>query len=119
MEAWTVYSVPDNIKELFKTDTSGSYLSSVSITRPELSLFFLESLVRNLYCIGFHHLTIFPIRLMGFIAEDILKNTSVSKLIHMQSCELYEILKMKIPYQQHQKFIQGAILTEEEQALYV
>ena len=96
IEAWTSFALKPTYQEHFKADTCGAYLSAVSITKPELSLFYLEALSENLCSLGFHHEAIVSTLLMSIITNDILENKNATTLVHMKMCDLYAKLKLKV-----------------------
>ena len=68
METWSMYHLPDKLKDYFKADIHGSYISTTSIKKPTLSLYYLEKLCDNIHSIGFHHFSIHVVLLMTYIA---------------------------------------------------
>ncbi|XP_022091640.1 cilia- and flagella-associated protein 46-like isoform X3 [Acanthaster planci] len=87
-EDWAMYDVPDEMREAFKEDHTGEGINKDSITKPTLTLYYLDCLVSELRGIGYSHLT-FPALVFGeVVARDIVESNVTGNTYRLLSAEI-------------------------------
>jgi len=116
VEAWTHFKVPEKLKEYFRQDSTGIFVSRSSIVKPILSLYYYEKLCENLYQSGFHHLAVQILALMSYLADDVLNIPSLCSLMDLKMADLCEKLNLLDASNKYYEKLNDLKLSMKEQA---
>lgn len=117
VEAWTYFKVSDKLKEYFRQDSSGLFVSRSSIIKPILSLYYYEKLYEKLCQSGFHHLAVKVLALMSYLADELLDVPSLCSLMDLKMANLCEKLNLLDASSKYYEKLNELKLSMEEQAM--
>ncbi|XP_052228420.1 cilia- and flagella-associated protein 46-like isoform X3 [Dreissena polymorpha] len=104
LEDWAVYDVPDEVLEAFKHDMMvETGINKHTLTKPMLTLHYLESLVRQLRDVGYNHLVLPVLALEDVLSRSLLQNDSLKFLVHVRATEVCLELNLTNGYAFHEK----------------
>ncbi|CAD5115467.1 DgyrCDS4439 [Dimorphilus gyrociliatus] len=86
IEAWAEYDAPEEVLEAFKQESMKlTGINQHTILKPMLTIYYLDTLVKHLNRLGFHHMVFPALALQDTIARGMLENRSLTSLIHLKS----------------------------------
>ncbi|XP_030628131.1 cilia- and flagella-associated protein 46 [Chanos chanos] len=83
-EEWAQYECPEEVREVFRSDSGAHCINTRSLNVQTRTLYFLDLLVRELESASLHHLTFVPLHLAEVIAHDLCRNASLSDLYRLR-----------------------------------
>ncbi|XP_054839221.1 cilia- and flagella-associated protein 46 [Eublepharis macularius] len=118
VEEWASYDCPDEIRDIFKQDSSSYSLSSYNILAPTRTLYYLDLLVKELQTILCIHLTLPVLHLAEVIAHDVIESKSLSDLYHLRLSVVCLDLKLYQASIYHEKAVGEVFINEVEQGRF-
>ncbi|KAK7109057.1 hypothetical protein V1264_013170 [Littorina saxatilis] len=118
LEDWAVYDAPDEAIEAFQSEvmkTSG--LNEHTLPKPMLTLYYLDSLTKQLRDLGYTHLTLPVLALEDAFSRSILKNHALMVLVHARALEVCQELDLKVGCEFHEAVIGSMRIREEDQSM--
>ncbi|XP_041476710.1 cilia- and flagella-associated protein 46-like isoform X5 [Lytechinus variegatus] len=115
-EEWAGYDVPDEIREAFKHDPSGESINKASILKPTLTMYYLETLVRELRAANFSHLVFPALNMAEVIARDIVISETSAKTYRLIAAEVCWEMNLPMAAKYHEAVVGPTNLSTEEQA---
>ncbi|XP_065072026.1 cilia- and flagella-associated protein 46-like isoform X1 [Rhopilema esculentum] len=116
LEQWATFALPERLKEYFKQDVSGCFISERSIKKPELTFYYMEALNNSLCQHGYHPLCLPVCAFNCFIATEILEDKFLITLSKLQLLDILNDLEMVSASCNLSRSLGPQYITEEDKA---
>ncbi|XP_019625575.1 PREDICTED: cilia- and flagella-associated protein 46-like [Branchiostoma belcheri] len=116
LEDWASYDIPEEVREAFRNDTTGAGVNKTTITKPTLTLHYMQTLADQLRDLGYNHLALPILTLAEVIGADVLGSKAMSSLWHtrlLETCLEINLLPAAGFHEQQA----GPAIAEEDQAV--
>ncbi|KAG9484777.1 hypothetical protein GDO78_008080 [Eleutherodactylus coqui] len=111
-EDWAGFDCPDEIRDVFRQDTSCQVINRSTIVKPTYSLYYLDLLVEELHSISFPHLSLPVLHLAEVIAHNVVQSKSLSDLYHLRISQVCTNLKFYHAVTYHQRAAGNVFINE-------
>ncbi|CAH1258233.1 CFAP46 [Branchiostoma lanceolatum] len=116
LEDWASYDIPEEAREAFKHDSTGAGVNKTTITKPTLTLHYMETLADQLRELGYNHLALPILTLAEVIGADVLGSKAMSSLWHTRMLETCLEINL-LPAAGFHEQQAGPAIAEEDQAV--
>lgn len=116
---WSVYSPPDDIRRAFVFNEGDTALSTKTLTKPALTIYYLEELINELCFIGYHHLSFPVICLAEYIVSQIMGSESWSISMRIHRIKLCLDVNLIDSVKHWENIVGDNFLPEEEQSSFI
>ncbi|CAH3151990.1 unnamed protein product [Porites lobata] len=116
MEGWATFELSEKLQEYFKCDITGTMINKATFQKPMLTMHYIQALLRDLRDLGYHQLALPVVAMQQLIADLIIDDAQLKKLVHLRAMELCQEVNLLSGVSHHEKCAGRMLLTEQEQA---
>ncbi|XP_063162642.1 cilia- and flagella-associated protein 46 [Candoia aspera] len=118
VEEWASYECPDEMREVFKQDSSGCAVNRETILAPTRTLYYLDLLFKELQSMLCIHMALPVLHFAEVIAHDVVESKSLSDLYRLRLAKVCLDLKMYQAASFHEKAVGEVFINEKEQGRF-
>ncbi|XP_075249447.1 cilia- and flagella-associated protein 46-like isoform X3 [Convolutriloba macropyga] len=115
-EDWSLYEMPENIRQLCQEDMSGFCINKLTLNKPMLTMYYLLTLVDHVRDLNLNYLAFPALSLARFIANEILEKESIAKIVRLKFITVCNEINLTSSANYHENIVGNLVIDEEEQA---